>query len=809
MRMNTIKVGETLYAQAYLRDAAFKKKNPWVTVRIEKEVPNPRWSLVLGKIRAKKLETDGIPPEDGFAFVLKKEWLKQKPKDAYFRIRVEWTSYKKGYQYSEGFKRAKFTRSHKEANRALVDGPRGGSACLLRTLGRSLANPSPQPPFHSTSEPMVHLHIAVVGGPQYDRLYERLKVFEQQTGHKVTVVFRGNHPELNDYLAQTFLTADQQQQREDRGQTTSLPSPALDLVSTHIKYAPSQSHFLLPLDEDLEISPVEQGEFLESALQACRVHGRLVQLPRMIDSRVLFYRRDLLERAGVLPPRDRVSENGSGDNDIVSQWTWQDLVKIGRQIKDAKISVSETIPKPLSLSSSSPRRTRPRFNIDNSNDDNINNGEATRMTDKKRNVERGDADQEEYVHGYVFPGKQSGLFGTFYELAMMTMESPDALFDSQSGQPVMDVDVVTRVLEYLRDLVQHGVVPANIEEYYFDEVSQAFQQGRVALVADWPSFFGGLKRQLAEWSKQEQQQAQQQQQEQQHQQREEGGEVEEDENRGHDSLRHGVQASSSPSSLLPLSTLDRPHPKIELGVMRYCPGWNGRRSAYSGMHSFAIPRSCRHRAEAVQLLKFLVADDQQWLEASESGSFPTKKAVLERLKRETRARADQASKRRVIIGEEDSYKEDDDEEREERQKRLSKESEEKGDNEEHDNVGHQVQQDEETPASTSLSQGLKRRGGGGDGRSDQECLTGARAAEPMTVAVAAAALALADLEVQRLECLSATIESDMAMFPHLACYPELEDELFPMIQDAMMGRRGCRDAAEAMRAKAQAIAAWS
>ncbi|KAF9974786.1 hypothetical protein BGZ73_001720 [Actinomortierella ambigua] len=630
-----------------------------------------------------------------------------------------------------------------------------------------------------TSEQSVHLRIAVVGGPQYDRLYERLKVFEQQTGHKVTIVFRGNHPELNHYLATTFPTADfhaqQNQQKAEGGDQTacSQPPPLLDLVSTHIKYAPSQSHFLLPLDEATEITPDEQAEFLEAPLKSCRVHGRLVQLPRMIDSRVLFYRRDLLERAGILPPKSHAAVKGDeGDHDIVSQWTWQDLIRIGRQVKEAKIPISQANPKLTSLPSS-PKRSRLR----------LEEGDDTRQEDDgetKNGVDDGDVGHDEYVHGYVFPGKQSGLFGTFYELAMMMKESPDALFDPQSGQPVMDVDVVAKVLEYMRELVQQGVVPANIEDYYFDEVSQAFQQGRVALVADWPSFFGGLKKQLLDWWMQEQEQ-----------QQEDARGGEEKETNGDDSQgsreRGGVEASS------PL-TCPRPHPKIEVGVMRYCPGWNGTRSAYSGMHSFAIPRSCRYRAQAVQLLKFLVADEQQWLEASESGSFPTKKSVLDRLKRETRARADQAGQKGS--GQENSCSKRDDENEEQ-------DGQEEGDgDEESDMTDQQMQKEAKTPASSS-SQGLKRRR-----PADQEFAMAARATAKATAAKAAS-VALANLEVRRLECLSATIESDMAMFPHLACYPELEDELFPMIQDAMMGRRRCHDAAKAIQAKAQAIAARS
>ncbi|KAI7826206.1 hypothetical protein BC939DRAFT_447268 [Gamsiella multidivaricata] len=425
------------------------------------------------------------------------------------------------------------------------------------------------------------LRIAVVGGPQYDRLYERLALFERETGHHVEIVFRGSHPELNDYLTSTFQQYDPAFSAE-----SPIPEPDLDLVSTHIKYAPSQAYFLQDLGDDL-VSAQEQSEFLESAMEASKVQGKLMQLPRMVDSRVLFYRADIFERLGLAAPR-----------------TWQDLLTVASKVRKA------ALPTPTNAS-----------------------GPGT-----------------DVIQGYVFPGKQSGLFGTFYELAMMEMEHSEALFDQQS-RPVFQESVVANVLRYMRELVTSNAVPQDIEEYYFDEVSALFSEGKVAMVADWPSFYEGMK-----------------------------------------------------------AKLKSQEPDARIKVMRYPVGANGKRSAYSGMHSFAIPKSCRHREEAAELLKFLVRDDQQWIEASESGSFPTKKAALQRLLQETEAKNVAAS--------------------------------------------------------------------GGSGSAEQQ------------------------LDSERLNCLVETVQNDMAMFPHLRSYPELEDALYPMIQDAMMGRISPEEAARRMQARA-------
>ncbi|KAG0281267.1 hypothetical protein BGZ95_005409 [Linnemannia exigua] len=447
------------------------------------------------------------------------------------------------------------------------------------------------------------LKIAVVGGPQYDRLYDRLAVFEAETGVHVEIVYRGSHPELNDFITATFPPAN-----TDHTHNSSYKTPELDLISTHVKYAPSQAHYLQELDSSL-VSQEQQDEFLDSALEACKIQGKLMQLPRMVDSRVLFYREDVLEKLGLAPPK-----------------TWQELLQCASTIGQAAL--------PLEVGGQSVPRLP-------------NSAVAEPKT----------------MQGYVFPGKLSGLFGTFYELAMMEMRHPEALFD-RNDRPVFEESTVVPVLTYMRQLVATGAVPADIDQYYFDQVSTMFTEGQVAMVADWPSYYRDMKQLLLK--------------------------------------KAGEKGGGA-----------------EVKVMRYPVGANGSRSAYSGMHSFAIPKSCRHLQKALRLLQFLVHDDQQWLEATESGSFPTKKAVLQRLVNET----------------------------------------------------------EEAVARSSPSVGVERTTGS-DSRSD------------------------AQLDSERLGCLRATVEEDMAMFPHLLTYPELEDALYPMIQDAMMGRLSPKEAARRMQTRA-------
>jgi len=222
------------------------------------------------------------------------------------------------------------------------------------------------------------LRVALISGGMYDALYESLRRFERDAGVKVTVGFRGTHPELNAHLAQAG-------------------PDEYDLVSTHTKYAPSQQRMLACMND------FDTADFFPSAIELCRVGGSLRGVPRNIDLRLLHYRTDLI----ATPPT-----------------TWDELAGVAREIAAG------------------------------------------------------------CFYGFVFPGMESGLFGTFFELA----ESAGAgLF--LSGGKQWNRDAGRWALGMLHDLYASGAVPAAIVDWHYDEVHQFFQQGGAALVADWPGFY--------------------------------------------------------------------------------------------------------------------------------------------------------------------------------------------------------------------------------------------------------------------------------------------------------------------------------
>ena len=107
------------------------------------------------------------------------------------------------------------------------------------------------------------LQVLLVGGPMYDPLYSRLSDFEEQEGVTVEVVASLPHPELNDRVEEEFGSGE----------------ASYDLISTHVKYAPSQARWLSPLDEDLDEGDLQH--FSPLTLELARIDGGPTEYPNV------------------------------------------------------------------------------------------------------------------------------------------------------------------------------------------------------------------------------------------------------------------------------------------------------------------------------------------------------------------------------------------------------------------------------------------------------------------------------------------------------------------------------------------------
>ncbi len=324
---------------------------------------------------------------------------------------------------------------------------------------------------------MKELHLALIGGPQYDGLLEKLPAFEEQTGYKLCVDVRLPHVELNERMAKDLGT--------EHGH--------YDLISTHTKYCPSQAEHLTSLD-DL-VSADELSDFVPRVLELCRfangtdqTHERLMQLPRNFDARILFYRSDLIE----------------------APQTWDEA--------------------------------------------------EAQMLQHKRDG----------FYGFAFPGRHSGLFGTFYEL--LGMAGGD-LFDGNLN-PIFNSDAGEWALNYLYRLhsVDRVTPPDLIENWYYDEISGRFRDGEVLMVGDFPGFYGLYQKRET------------------------------------------------------CKVFD------QFDVAVYPAGPAGIRKSYAGGHSFAVPKAARDPEGGLALAKYLTSPEVQWYEASIGGHTPVRASIFEKIK---------------------------------------------------------------------------------------------------------------------------------------------------------------------------------
>ena len=89
-------------------------------------------------------------------------------------------------------------------------------------------------------------------------------------------------------------------------------------------------------------------------------------------------------------------------------------------------------------------------------------------------------------YGFVFPGKESGLFGHFFELHAM---AGGRMFEGE-GPPVprLNDEAGLWALTLLRDLYERAA-PEETPDWHYDEVAACFREGRAAMSTDWPGGF--------------------------------------------------------------------------------------------------------------------------------------------------------------------------------------------------------------------------------------------------------------------------------------------------------------------------------
>jgi multiple sugar transport system substrate-binding protein len=167
-------------------------------------------------------------------------------------------------------------------------------------------------------------------------------------------------------------------------------------------------------------------------------------------------------------------------------------------------------------------------------------------------------------YGFIFPGRDSGLFGTFFELveaAGASLFPHDLIPQIVNEQGLWAIDLIT---EFYRD----AVVPSQIIDWHYDSVHQQFLAGNIAMVGDWPGYYSSYR----------------------------------------------DEAISKVAN--------------RFRVAPYPTGPSGHARTYGGSHTFALSSLGAQNSDAVDLLRFLTAFDQQFGEA-QRGSVPVRHSVMQ------------------------------------------------------------------------------------------------------------------------------------------------------------------------------------
>jgi multiple sugar transport system substrate-binding protein len=94
--------------------------------------------------------------------------------------------------------------------------------------------------------------------------------------------------------------------------------------------------------------------------------------------------------------------------------------------------------------------------------------------------------RSEETYGFVFPGKESGLFGHFFELHAM---AGGRMFEDEGPpRPRLNDEAGRWAMGLIKDLYEKAA-PEETPEWHYDEVAACFRNGKAAMSTDWPGGF--------------------------------------------------------------------------------------------------------------------------------------------------------------------------------------------------------------------------------------------------------------------------------------------------------------------------------
>jgi len=125
----------------------------------------------------------------------------------------------------------------------------------------------------------VTIRMANIGGQPYEAMYDSIKVFEEETGAAVEIVFLGDGFEIDRYLKTNYAAG----------------TVDFDVAWNHTSFMSQYVNFVEPLND--YFSAEELAAFSPAIIEAATIDGNLQLIPRHADISAMHYRTDLFEDA--------------------------------------------------------------------------------------------------------------------------------------------------------------------------------------------------------------------------------------------------------------------------------------------------------------------------------------------------------------------------------------------------------------------------------------------------------------------------------------------------------------------------------
>ena len=148
----------------------------------------------------------------------------------------------------------------------------------------------------------ITLRMATIGNAPYELAYTLIPMFEEKTGAKVDIVFKGDGFQIDQKLTQDYATG----------------AADYDVAWDHTSFYSAYMPYLEPLNS--YFSEEELSQFSPAILKSSTVDGNLYMIPRHADISVVHYRTDLYD-----DPANQAAFKEKYGYDLAAPTTWQEL----------------------------------------------------------------------------------------------------------------------------------------------------------------------------------------------------------------------------------------------------------------------------------------------------------------------------------------------------------------------------------------------------------------------------------------------------------------------------------------------------